>query len=408
MAVDLERLQVIGDGDWAGANPLSPAFRDDPYPALARLREADPVNLTPLGTWRVSRYTDVGYVHKHAPTSQTLADGSNPNFDPADQRGSFHKFMLNRDGDEHLRLRRLVVKAFTRRALQGIQEEIDAAVTSALDRGLRQGGMDMIEDLALYVPSRMICRIIGIPEADRLQFTQWTAARTNAFFAAFLPEDVKQRVRAAGEGLADYFEALVRERRRRLGDDLLSELIRAEEDGDRLSEDDLIIQTIGLLVAGFETTIGLIGNGSKAFVQHPEQAEKLRRNPALLDNAVEECLRFDAPILFHWRVLTEDHAIGGRVLPRDAMLWLMLGAANRDPQRFPDPDRFDIERADVSHLAFGGGSHFCLGHQLARMEARSALGEFVRRVPKPAIIEQETTWSASFFRVLGRMPVVFN
>ncbi|MGE4617349.1 MAG: cytochrome P450, partial [Gammaproteobacteria bacterium] len=244
----LELLASLTDEDWAGANPLSPNFRDDPYPALHRLRARDPVNLSPIGTWRLTRYDDVAQVFKHAPTSMTLPDGSNPNFDPLDRRGSFNEFMLNKNGNEHMRLRRLVVKAFTRRALDNIQLEIDLAVTSALDRAAADGGMEVVHDLALYVPSRMICRIMGVPEADRLQFTAWTAARTNAFFARFLPEDVRQRVREAGSAIADYFDALVEERRKNLGNDLLSELILAEEDGDRLHEGELTVQAVGFLV----------------------------------------------------------------------------------------------------------------------------------------------------------------
>lgn len=404
----LELLASLTDEDWAGANPLSPDFRDDPYPALHRLRARDPVNLSPIGTWRLTRYDDVAQVFKHAPTSMTLPDGSNPNFDPLDRRGSFNEFMLNKDGNEHMRLRRLVVKAFTRRALDNIQLEIDLAVTSALDRAAADGGMEVVHDLALYVPSRMICRIMGVPEADRLQFTTWTAARTNAFFARFLPEDVRQRVREAGSAIADYFDALVEERRKNLGNDLLSELIRAEEDGDRLHEGELTVQAVGLLVAGFETTIGLIGNGLRAFIEHPDQMRILRGRPELIDNAVEECLRYDAPILFNWRILTEDYEIGERLLPRDAVLWPMIGAANRDPARFSDPDRFDIMRDDVAHQSFGGGAHFCLGHQLARMEARSAIGAFIRRFEAPRIDTQGLSWSQSFFRVLGSLPVTFE
>ena len=230
---------------------------------------------------------------KEARTSMILSDGTNPNFDSLDRRGSFLEFMLNKDGDVHMRLRRLVGKAFTRRALENMQREIDQAVEEALTKGIKAGGMDMIEDLALYVPSQMICRIIGIPEADRLQFTVRTAARTNAFFAAFLPEEVKQQVREAGERMADYFEVLVKERRKNLADDLLSELIRAEEGGDRLSGEELIVQAIGLFVAGFETTIGLIGNGTHNLVYHPEQRAPLAADEGLVDSAIEACLRFD-------------------------------------------------------------------------------------------------------------------
>ncbi|MEM7542685.1 MAG: cytochrome P450 [Pseudomonadota bacterium] len=407
--MSVEILSQLSDEDWDGANPMSLEFRDNPYPALKHLRETAPVNQTPLGPWRISRYADIVDVFKQAPTSMTLSDGSNPNFDPQDRRGSFREFMLNRDGEVHMRLRRLVVKAFTRRALGNIEQEVDRTVGEALDQGLADGGMDVIKDLALAVPSRMICRIMGVPEQDRLQFTEWTAARTNAFFAAFLPPDVVERVRAAGVGMADYFDRLVEERRNDLGDDLLSEMIRAEEDGDRLKPGELTVQAIGLLVAGFETTIGLIGNGIRSFIMNPAEYAKLRADPSLIDKAIEECLRYDTPILFNWRMLREPYEIGGIELPADSILWLMLGSGNHDPEQYQRPDEFDITReGGPPHLAFGGGEHYCLGHQLARIEARAAIGEFVRRVAAPAIAESGVEWSPSFFRVLGSLPVCFR
>ena len=162
------------------------------------------------------------------------------------------------------------------------------------------------------------------------------------------------------------------------------------------------------MVAGFETTIGLIGNGLRAFIENPNQMELLRQRPELLENAVEECLRYDTPILFNWRILTENYHLDGRPLPKDSVLWLMLGAGNRDPARFISPDAFDIQRHDVGHLSFGGGEHICLGHQLARMEGRSAIGAFIRRVQTPVIEYDQLSWSQSFFRVLGRMPISYK
>ncbi len=188
---------------------------------------------------------------------------------------------------------------------------------------------------------------------------------------------------------------------------MLSELIRAEEDGDRLSADELIVQVIGLLVAGFETTIGLIGNGIRNLIYYPQQRQLLASNEELIESAVEECLRFDPPVLFIWRILTESYEIGGKELPKDSVLWLMVGAGNRDPEKFERPEEFDIQRPNPQHLSFGGGSHFCLGNALARMEARTALGEFARRIEQPKVIESEVAWSGSFFRVLGKLPVQF-
>lgn len=395
-------------GDWCGADPFDPGFRDDPYPGLKRLRENDPVNLTPVGTWRISRYEDVAGVFREADTGMTLSNGESPNFDPLDKRGSFLEFMLNKDGADHVRLRRLAMLTLNSRTARTMEDEVRLTVAEEMDAALARGGMDVIANMAHTVPSRMVCRIMGIPESDRGMFNDWTAARTNAFFAKFLPPDVQKRTRDAGEALADYFEALVPERRRNLGDDLISAMIRANDSSDRLGDDVLVIQAIGIIVAGYETTIGLIGNGIRALMDHPEQLEKLASRPDLVDNAVNECLRYDTPILFNWRVLKAPYDVGGKTLPAESVIWQMLGAANRDPARFVDPDRFDIEREDAAHVSFGGGVHHCIGNALARMEARHALGEFARRTRGLRLEQGSIEWSQSFFRVMASLPVSFH
>jgi cytochrome P450 len=254
----------------------------------------------------------------------------------------------------------------------------------------------------------MVCKIMGIPEADREKFNEWTAARTNAFFAKFLPPEVQQRTRDAGNAMADYFEALLPERRKNLGDDLISTMIKANDAADQLSDDALIIQAIGIIIAGYETTIGLIGNGMRALMDHEDQMNKLRARPDLINNAVNEILRFDTPILFNWRVLQEPCELGGKTLPADAVIWQMLACANRDPARFENPDVFDIERKDVAHQSFGGGVHFCIGNQLARMEARHAFLEFATRTQGLRIEQGKLEWSHSFFRVMASLPISFH
>lgn len=408
MSASNETTAAAPVGDWCGADPFAPDFRDNPYPALHQLRDRDPVNLTPVGTWRISRYDDVAAIFRQAKTSQTLSDGTAPNFDPLDKRGSFLEFMLNKDDPEHQRLRRLAVQSLGPGTVRQMEGEVVKTVTETLDRALAQGGMEIIRDMAHLVPSRMMCQIMGVPERDRELFNEWTAARTNAFFARFLPPEVQQRTRDAGNAMADYFEALVVERRKHLGDDLVSALIRAEEQGDKLRDGELVVQAIGIIIAGYETTIGLIGNGMRAFLDHPDQLEKLRNEPGLINNAIEECLRYDTPILFNWRVIAEPFEVGGKQLPKDAVIWQMLGSANRDPARFPDPDRFDITRKDVAHQAFGGGVHFCLGNQLARMEARHAISQFAQRTRGLEIRQGKLEWSHSFFRVMASLPISFH
>lgn len=396
------------DGNWCGADPFEESFRDNPYPALNALREREPVNLTPVGTWRICRYDDVLSVFRDAKTSMTLASGESPNFDPLDKRGSFLEFMLNKDDPEHQRLRRLAMLTLNPKTARLMEDEVKLTVSESMDEAIKRGGMDVVPHMAHNVPSRMVCKIMGIPECDREKFNEWTAARTNAFFAKFLPPEVQQRTRDAGNAMADYFEALLPERRKNLGDDLISTMIKANDGGDRISDDALIIQCIGIIVAGYETTIGLIGNGMRALIDHKDQLNKLREQPGLIDNAVNEILRFDTPVLFNWRVLAEPFEVGGKTLPADAVIWQMLACANRDPARFENPDVFDIERKGVAHQSFGGGIHHCIGNQLARMEARHALLEFAQRTKGLRIEQSQLVWSHSFFRVMGSLPITFH
>jgi cytochrome P450 len=391
---------------WRGANPLDPAFRADPHPALARLREIDPVNETPVGVWRLTRYDDCVKLLTRVQTGVRMTDGSLPGEGLVPEGGPA-EFMLQQDPPNHTRLRKLVSKAFTPRAIARLRARAEEVAEAQIDRVAASGTMDVIADLALPVPSTMICEMMGVPLADRDRFTEWTAQATHLLAALIAPPEVLARGVAAGKSLREYFEALIAERRKRLGDDILSDLIRAEEAGDRLSPTELLSQSVGLLIAGFETTIGLIGNGMLALLRHPDQYAKLRAEPDLIGSAVEECLRYDGPIPLTPRFLHEDAEFGGKRIPRDTQVWAMLIAANRDPARFPDPDRFDIARADNQHLAFGGAAHFCLGAHLARMEAQAAIGAVARRLDRLELAATELEWGRSLFRVLDRLPIRF-
>jgi hypothetical protein len=367
----------------------------------------DPVNATPLGMWRVTRYEDCQLLLRHdTATGVRLADGRRFGEEllPEAMRGR-GDFMLSQDPPAHTRLRKLVSKAFTPRAVERIKPRLEEIARGQLDRACERGEIDVIRDLALPVPATMICEMMGVPVADRERFTAWTADATHLLAALTSPPDVIERGLAASAALQEYFEGLVAERRRSLTDDILSELIRAEEAGDRLSPEELVIQAVGLLIAGFETTIGLIGNGIRQLIRHPDQLARLRRDPALIAPAVEECLRYDGPILLTVRIAHEDIPIREKVIPRDAMIFVMLGAANRDPEIFGDPEAFDVGRDPNPHIAFGGGPHLCLGAHLAREEARVAIGEFVRRTGDVEIREDRVEWGRSLFRVLGSLPV---
>ncbi len=392
------------DDPWLGVHAANPEFRHDPYPLLARLRSYAPVHETPDGVFRLTRYDDVIRMLKEVPSGVRRRDGTVWGSLP-EITGGPGQFVLRLDPPDHTRIRKLMNQAFRPRAVERLRQRVRALVAELLDVVAERGEMDLIADLALPVPSTVICEMMGVPVADRVQFTRWTALATHLLAAAFLSaEQLEESIRAVQQ-LVAYFTELIAERRRRLGDDILSDLIRAEAEGDRLSEPELMAQSVGLLIAGFETTIGLIGNGMRAFVEHPEQWRLLRSRPDLVANAVEECLRFDGPIVVTMRVTREPTRFGDVVIPEDRPVMCFLAAANRDPEHFPDPDRFDITRPDIDHLAFGGGVHFCLGAHLARMEAQEAFAGMAARFTEIEPLCDEIVWGQSLFRVLGKYPV---
>ena len=395
-----------GDDPWHGCNPVDPAFRNDPYPALARLRELDPVNETPVGIWRLTRYDDVNRLLHDVPAGVRTTDGTLPGVD--ESLTGQRLFMLQQDPPTHSRLRRLVSAGFTPRAIGAMRPGIQRIVDECLDRVAPHGEMDLIRDLALPVPATVICEMMGVPTEDRDRFTVWTAKATHGLASQFLSPEALAETQAAGMSLAGYFQDLIAARRGRLTNDVLSALIRAEEEGDRLDTYELVSQAIGLLIAGFETTIGLIGNGVRALIRHPEQMEKLRARPELIGSAVEECLRYDGPIILTGRVLHADVEFHGKTIPKNVRVWGMLAAANRDPEVFSDPDRLDIERRPNEHLAFGGGGHYCLGAHLAKLEGQMAIGSLVQRFRDLALVSETVEWGPSLFRVPGSLPITFR
>jgi len=399
------------DPSFHGIDPTS--MRDleryaDPFPSIHALRRVAPVNETPIGLWRLSRHADCLRLLRGVPCGVRHLDGTYPRRPESGEVGP-SEFMLQQDPPKHTRLRKLVSKAFTPRAAESWRPRATEIADELLASALERGHLDVIADLALPVPSMLICEMLGVPTADRDRFTTWTAQATHALAGKMASQEVQDRAANAALSLANYFTDLIEERRKDKGDDLISELIRAEEEGDRLSHSELVVQSIGLLIAGFETTIGLIGNGVAALARHPGEAQKLRARPALVPNAIEECLRYEGPIGMTLRVLHEDATFGDRTIPCDTEVWAMLWGANRDPAVFPDPDRFDVERSNArEHLAFGGGVHLCLGAHLARMEGQVAIGALTARTRDLALVSDEIAWGASLFRVPGALPVTFR
>lgn len=403
-------LAVSADDPWFGLDPFdrTSAHRDDPYPALNRVREEHPAHQTPHGDYRIFRHADVVRLLKDTKVGVRTTAGVLPG---ADESEAPRRFMLLQDPPNHSRLRRLVSKGFTPPAIERMRPHVqtlcDGLVDQVLERGKR-GAMDVIADLAHPVPSTVICQLLGVPLADRALFTSWTAQATHLLAPRFLLPEQREKSFAAVLKLVEYFNALIIERRKKLGDDLLSTLIRAEEAGDRLSPEELIVQAIGLLVAGFETTIGLIGNGVRCLLLNQDELTKLRARPELIGPAVEECLRFDGPIAGTHRVVHEDVEFQGLHIPKDSQVFASIFAAQRDPRVFREPDRFMIERENSAHLAFGGGIHFCLGAHLARMEAQIAIGTLVRRMPKLELVTDKLEWGESLFRIQARLRIGYD
>jgi cytochrome P450 len=303
-----------------------------------------------------------------------------------------------------------VSKAFTPRVVEGLRPRIQRMVDDLITRAERAGSMDLIEEFAYPIPVSVICEMLGVPIEDHERFKGWGLDIARGLDSVLLPpeSDIPRRSGVARHALSDYFRGLIAERRAAPRGDLLSALIAAEEAGDKLSEDELIATCNLLLIAGHETTVNLIGNGTLALLRHPAELRRLREHPELIGSAVEELLRYDGPVQRTARIPSIDVTIGGRTIPRGAMVMPFIGAADRDPAPFPNPDRLDLARADNRHIAFGLGIHFCLGAPLARVEGQIAIGTLVRRLPKLALdVAQPECRQSLTLRGLKALPVRF-
>jgi cytochrome P450 len=318
--------------------------------------------------------------------------------------------MVFRDPPAHTRLRSLVSKAFTSRVVQGLRPHIQEIVDGLLDRVQNNGSMDVISDLAYPLPVQVICEMLGVPHDDRDTMRQWSEDITRSLDALGQPSDreIVKRGRRARHALGEYFRRLLPERRRHPQADLLSLLLAAEEQGDKLTEDELLATCVLIFIAGHETTVNLIGNGLLALLQHPDELQRLKSDANLLPDAVEELLRYDSPVQRTARVTKSEIELGGKTIPRRALVVAAIGAANRDPAHFAEPDRLDITRKGNDHIAFGFGIHFCLGAPLARIEAQIALGTLLRRLPRLELATGAPRWrESSTLRGLKSLPIRF-
>ena len=390
---------------WYGVNPHQSDLKSNPHALYRQLREEQPVNLTPDGNWRLSKYADIQKLLKHSNAGMRHLNGLIPGESKEESDAS--KFMLRMDPPDHDRLRRLVSKAFTPRALSAIRPAIQPVVDGELDRIADTGEMDLVADLALAVPAASMCCMLGVPFEDRHKLSQLVSLATYRLAKTGYPE-LQPAAEAAIMELASYMMVLIEQRREQPTDDILGQLVAAEEAGDRLSTEELLQQSIGLLIAGLETTIGLIANGMACFARYPDQLERLAHNPNLIDSAVEECLRFDPSVPYTIRVLREAAEFGGITIEADAIVSAVLIGANRDPDIFSNPDQFDIGRTDAKHCSFGGGIHFCLGSHLARLNAAVAFSSMASRFTNIRLQDNSIEWAPSLFRIPGKIPVFFD
>jgi len=366
-----------------------PALLPDPYPVLAALREASPFAAAGGAMVVVGRHAHCSAILRDPRAS---SERNRSLLAPPELRAQRAPSFLSLDPPDHTRLRRLVAKAFAPRVIAALAPRIrqlcDELLTAAARGDGGQRELEVVSQLAYPLPVRIICELLGVPAGDHATFAGWSASLAHSVQPQFVARDPASVATAQQARLefADYFRKLIAERRARPADDLLSELIRAEDDGQRLSEAELIATCVLLLVAGHETTVGLISNAILALLRHPGQLAALRADPGLAAGAVEETLRYDAPVQLTGRVARGVMQVGGVSAPDGSVLLLLLAATGRDPDAFADPDRFDIRRAPGSHLAFAAGPHFCLGAPLARLEATIALQAFAARVADPELV----------------------
>ena len=365
-----------------------PAVVANPYPVLAEIREASPYAVLDGGLTVLGRHADCSRVLRDPRAS---SERNRSLLAPPDAHRQGALSFLSMDPPDHTRLRRLVSQAFTPRVVAGlaprIREVTGELLAQAAARDPRE--LELVGQLAYPLPVRIISELLGVPPGDHRRFAAWSARLAHSLQPEFISDGTVNRddVAAARAEFVAYFRDLIARRRAEPGDDLLTLLIRAEDEGSRLSEPELLATCILLLVAGHETTVGLISNAVLALVRHPDQLAALRAHPELAGEAVEETLRYDPPVQFTARVARGGMRIGEIGAPDGGLILLLLAATGRDPAVFPDPDRFDITRPTGGHLAFAAGPHFCLGAPLARLEATIALNALARSLTGPELAD---------------------
>src|SRR5580698_234508 len=395
---------------------FSDEILQDPYPTYARLHEEGPLHYVDVGSkwavWSIFSHAECASIAKDPRLSAKRAQQMLLPL-PLSRQSEFSElarmlslWLIFMDPPEHTRLRKLLNKGFSAAAVDGLRPQVEAIVDQML-KPLQHGSeVDLMREFANPMPVRIILELLGVPQA--LHGTFVNASRAIAVFRGN-PNRTVEEARAAQDALielTEFFRKTVAERRRNKGNDLISLLIDIEEEGEVLTEEELYAQCIALLFAGHETTRNLIGNGMYTLLKNPQQTAELRANPEMTRSAVEELLRFESPVQFTARVLKEDVEICGQRIPKRWSVLCMLGAANRDPKQFKDPNQLNLKRTNNQHLAFSAGPHFCIGSQLARLEGQVAISKLVQRFPNMKLAGPKPEWASTFgFRGLKGLSV---
>jgi cytochrome P450 len=383
--------------------PHDPAFVANPYPAYAELRDRGPIHrYEATDQWLIPRYRDVAALLRDRRFGRTYlhlathAEMGRP--EDLDYTDAFwwliRNGILDMEPPDHTRVRRLVAKAFTPRRVEELRPTVQSIMDGLIDRIAEDGEVDLISRIAEPLPVTVIAALLGIPEPDRHHLRPWSAEICRMYELHPTEEDGRAASKAAVE-FADYLRDLIRERRRRPTDDLISGLVEVVDQGDRLTEDEMIGTCVLILNAGHEATVNVTGNGWWALFRNPGQLRLLREDPGMLPRAVEELMRYDTPLQMFERWVLEDVEIHGVTVPKGSELALLFGSANHDPEVFPRPDHLDLTREHNPHMSFGAGIHFCLGAPLARVELQTSFGTLLRRFPRMELVE-EPGWKPAY------------
>jgi cytochrome P450 len=397
-----------------------PSQFPDPYPMFRRLRDLEPVHWSSYDTWVVTGFSEAEEIllspvfAREASAQQQFRHLGRRDVDALDVVHAVDiqlSSLINRDPPAHTRLRRLVARAFTPRAVASWQPRIEAIVDELIDAVAERDSFDLLRDLAYPLPQTVICELLGVPVADVAAVTssfghaQIMTVRGDGEGGSNTPEEVRRIAQAQAVAQVDYFREVIADRRRNPRSDLISVLVEAEEEGDRLSMDELIGTVTTLIGAGHETTANLVGNGMLALLRHPDQYRRLREQPDLLPRAMEEVLRHESPSRGQPRVATERFEVGGKTIEAGQQAQVILNAVNRDPRVYERPDEFDIFRPEVRHLTFTAGIHYCLGASLARAEASAMFRAIIERLGDLRLATEEIHWRSAYIRGLVSLPV---